>query len=222
MESALLFKLELDYLLHQFSPLANKAAYHYYDHSQGKYVWFFYVSDLDFVIKELGKPITFESSGEDITQLISLCPPLKEKLSIEQWKGRGEITVTEEAEVFMVGEWQKHPETGEPKQTFQAVPKQNVVALWEVIKAYPIGKFIKVMTISEHLCKSLGFDRFFRDTGTFDWMRAWGSHRQFYLPYVYYPLKCINYLGAIDYKRTGKVARLKDELTFQTKFITFK
>ena len=211
------FVIELDYLLHQFSPLVDKAIYHYYNHSTGKYVWVFYVKDMDFVIKEIGKSLSFEEAQEDILSVIQLCPPLKERINTEQWKGKGEINVIETPEVFLVGEWQKDPETGIPKQTFQTVSKQNVLALWEVIKTYPIGKFIKVRTISEHLCISLKFDRFFRDTGTFSWQLWWGSHRSGYLPYAYYPAKVLGYLGVIEYSKAGKIKRLKEELTFQTK-----
>lgn len=217
MRPTILFKLDLDYQLHTFMPLINKAVYKVYNKESKTYEWIFNVSDLDYIIKELGKPITFEKSEEDISKLIKLCSPLKKRITVEQWKGKGQLSIISEPDIFLVGEWQKNPDTGIPTESWYKIPKQNVIAMWDVLQTFNKKEFVKVSTISEKLCRLLKFRRFFRDRGTFDWIKWWGSHRQGYLPFVYYPLKILSYYKLIEYSKRGKVKRLKDKLIIHNK-----
>lgn len=207
----LMFKIELDYQLHQFMPLACEAKHHIYNPDTKRYEWIFSVKDVDEVAKILAKVISFEGVEKDIQKAISLCPPLKARIESERWKGKGETTITEEPDVFVIGEWQKDPKTGKPSQAFHSIPKQIVRANWEVIKKQPLDKFVKIRTIAEHLGRSLGFKRFFRENDTFDWEKWIGAHRKAHLPYCYYPIKILSHYGAIEYSRVGKVKRIKED-----------
>lgn len=215
MEGELLFQLELDYLTTQYPSLGVLSLYRYYNKDKKKFVWVFNLKDIEKVIEILGKPVTFEHHEGEISKLISLCPPLKERIEVDRWKGRGEYTFVEEPDIFLIGEWQKNPITGKPEQAWISIPKENVLVNWEIICGYPKDAWIKIRTQAEHVCRRLGFDNVFRDSGTFDWSKFTGLHRKGHLPYVYYPVKVLAHLGVIEYSKIGKLRRIKDHLELQ-------
>ena len=218
MEGEILFQLELDYLTTSFPSLAEKSIHIYYDYSKKKYMWIFNFEDIGEVVKILGKPVTFEEKEGEINKLISLCPPLEEKVVMDRWKGKGEYTFIEEPDIFVVGEWQKDPTTGRPKQAWIRIPKENVMVNWEIIKKYPANEWVKMRTQAEHVCRKLGFDKLFRESGTFDWSKFTGLHRKGHLPYVYYPIKILANIGVIEYSKVGKIKRVRETLTLQYQF----
>ena len=218
MEGDILFQLDLGYLTTQYPSLNNLSPHKYYNKDVGKFVWVFNLKDIEKVIEILGKPITFEHQEINISKLIGLCPPLKEKIGVDRWKGKGEYRFVEETNIFLVGEWQKNPTTGKPEQAWISIPKENVVVNWEIIKNYQKGVWIKIRTQAEHVCRRLGFDGVFRDSGTFDWSKFTGLHRKGHLPYVYYPVKVLAHLGVIEYSKMGKLRRIKDHLELQHEF----
>lgn len=219
MKANLLFQIELDYQTTPYVILKEKAVYIAYDKQEKKFLWLFYLRDLNIISGIIGKPITFETQEQNIKRLIELCPPLKEKINLDQYKGVGEYTFVEQPEIFEVGEWQKDPKTGQPKQSWQRIPKEIILVNWEIIKDYPFGKWVKIRTQAEHVCRRLGFDKLFRDSGTFDWVKFTGMHRKGHLPYVYYPIKILAHLGVIEYSRIGKIKKIKDKLEFQYQFM---
>ena len=219
MEGEILFGLELDFLTTQFQSLIKRAVYKYWDPNKKKYMWVFSVKDVEEISGILGKPITFEAQKNNIDKLIDLCPPLKERILMDRWKGKGEYSFVEEPEVFLVGEWQKNPRTGKPEQAWISIPKKNVLINWEVIKGYPKDQWVRIRTQAEHVCRRMGFDRVFRDSGTFDWSKFTGLHRKGHLPYVYYPVKVLAHLGVISYSKVGKLKSVSDNLNFQYHFV---
>lgn len=218
MEGQILFKIELEYVTTQFPELISRAVSKSYNTQTKLYEWVFKMEDLERVIGILGKPITFEGQKENINKLIGLCPPLKESIEMAKWKGRGEYTFMEQPDIFLIGEWQKDPITGKPKQAWINIPKENVLINWGIIKDYPFNKWIKIKTQAEHVCRSMGFDAMFRDSGTFDWSKFIGLHRKGHLPYVYYPVKILAHLGIIEYSKVGKLRRIKENIEFQYQF----
>lgn len=214
-----MFGLNLEYMTTQFQSLVNKALYRYWDHDKKKYIWVFSVKDIEEVVGILGKPVTFEFQRENINKLIELCPPLKERIEMDRWKGKGEYSFVEEPDIFLVGEWQKNPKTGKPEQAWISIPKENIIINWEIIKGYQKDEWVKIRTQAEHVCRRLGFDKVFRDSGTFDWSKFTGLHRKGHLPYVYYPIKILAHLGVISYSKVGKIKRISEDLIFQYHFI---
>lgn len=219
MEGEILFGLELEFMTTQFQSLIKKAAYKYWDTNKKRYVWVFSTKDIEDVVGILGKPVTFESQKDNINKLIELCPPLKEKIMMDRWKGKGEYSFVEEPDVFLVGEWQKNPTTGRPEQAWISIPKENILINWEIIQGYPKNHWVKIRTQAEHVCRRMGFDRMFRDSDTFDWSKFMGLHRKGHLPYVYYPVKVLAYLGVIAYSKRGQLKRIEENLVFQHQFI---
>lgn len=219
MEADTLFQLELAYVTKEYPSLAERALSIIYSSEKRKYLWTFYMKDLEEVTNVLGTPITFTNQADNINKLIKLCPPVLERIEFDRYKGKGEYTFIEEPDIFLVGEWQKDPITGKPKQTWYKVPKEVVVVNWDIIKGYPFDKWIKIKTQAEHVCRRLGFDRVFRaDSGTFDWSKFIGLHRKGHLPYVYYPVKILANFGVISYSKAGKLKRIKENLEFQRQF----
>ena len=218
MEADLVFQLELDYMTTPYPSLKDKAISVTYDKNKKKFLWLFYIKDIDNISGILGKPITFESQEQNINKLIGLCPPLKGVIKTERYKGIGETTITEEPKIFLIGEWQKDPRTNTPKQSWQRIPKEVVLVNWDIIKEYPLGKWIKIRTQAEHVCRRLGFDLLFRESGSFDWKKFSGMHRTGHLPYCYYPVKVLAHLGVIGYSKIGKLKRIKNKLEFQHYF----
>jgi len=218
MEGKLVCRLELDYINVAYPPLANLCVHKEYDKEKKKYIWDFYAKDLNGVVRILGKPITFENEAAQVEKIVGLCPPIKSKIEAERYKGIGETTFVEEPEIFLIGEWQKDPKTGIPKQSWQRIPKEMVLVNWGIVQEYPLNKWVKIKTQAEHVCRRLGFDKLFRDSGTFDWSKFSGLHRKGHLPYCYYPVKILARLGVIEYSKIGKLKRIKDKLEFQLKF----
>ncbi|MEK6885316.1 MAG: hypothetical protein AABY22_37135, partial [Nanoarchaeota archaeon] len=104
------------------------------------------------------------------------------------------------------------------EQAWISIPKENVLINWEVIRGYPKDQWVKIRTQAEHVCRRMGFDRIFRDSGTFDWSKFIGLHRKGHLPYVYYPVKILAHMGVIDYSKVGKIKRVGEDLEFQYQF----
>ena len=213
MKARLLFEIDLDYELTAYNTL-NSIGRHKYNPNKKKYEWLFDIKDLDGVIAAIAKPIEFDEN--EVKKVVALCPPILSKIPSTRWKGDGEYTYVETPDIFECGEWQKGS-NGVPKQMWTKIPKQNVIDIWNILLRYEIGKYIKGSTIAEHLCREKGYDRFFRDSGTFDFMKFWGGHRKTYMPLCYWPFKILHYLGNADYTKMGKIARIKDKLEFQVK-----
>lgn len=201
-----------------FKQLAGLALSHRYCSEKKKFEWAFKVEVLDAVTGHIAKPITFEQSESQVKKIVELCPPIYKKVPSSRWKGIGEYTFIEKPNIFLCGEWQKNSQ-GIPTQGWTKVPKQNVIDIWNLIKKYPLNKAVKGKTIAENLCADKGYTRFFReDSGTFDWQKAWGSHREWWMPFCYWPFKILDKLGVASYTKRGTIARTKDELVFQTQF----
>jgi len=202
----LYFKVEKDYDRTRFDEMIRLGGYEIWDRELKRYVWFFPMKEMKRVEALLTTPLEIE--GFDYKT---------EKMNIEGWKGKSGFDIIEFPKIFQLVEYRKSKTTGKVNSIKHSVSKETVLQVWEVLKDYPQTKMLKFETLSEAICKSFGLMRFFRQTGTYDKQKFFGSRAEAYFPFYYYPLKVLEYKGVIQY--TSKYTRrINDELEFQTEF----
>ena len=102
------------------------------------------------------------------------------------------------------------------KPVRQKVPTENVSAMWKVMNAYSIGRYIKSSTVAENVITELEITRFNRgESGNFDFAKFFGERADYYR-YFYGPLKILQSEGVIEHTKSGTVARLADGWDLQT------
>ncbi len=201
MKAELYFAVHLNYTRTEYSPLSELAVFHPdYSFETKKYRWIFRYADIEKV--------------EAILNTIEI-PDLREKkviaeADVEPFKGKGEIKVIEQAEVYEVIEYRKQ-EDYSIKEEHHLIDKSLVDAIWnKVISKMPLYKKVKSSTVAENICRALKIDRFDRDkTHTFQFDKFFGS-RHSYKTFLYYPLKILAFQGKIHHYKKGYVERRWD------------
>jgi hypothetical protein len=208
MEANIYFSIALDYDRTSYEPLRVLGEVRY-DSTDKKYHWTFPLSKLKDAGAIIGKPITFINSENEIKQLISLCPPLEQKVQQGASKGIGYVDITETPKIFIV-------ETiiNKKKTTFK-ISRETVDALWKVIQSYPLNKAIQTHTVAERYCEALGITRFNRDSGTFQFDKFFGSRQDYFQ--FYFAIKVLSNYKVIIHHKEGKIERVSNDWVEQQK-----
>lgn len=193
-----------------YDSLVKLAAYNVWDKTIHKAFWVFPLDNLGKVMAVLGKQIEFDE--KEAEQVLNLCPPLKERIDLPEWKGKGRIEVEREADTYIITEYRKvenNDGTISIKEVKHEIPRQNVDVLWEVMQRYPKGKRVKgIETVACHVCEQLGITRFHRpETNTWDKEKLFGARKAYY-SYFYLPTKVLVHMNLIIHHKNGDIERI--------------
>lgn len=127
---------------------------------------------------------------------------MEEQITLEGWKGKGDIELYERVDSYRICEKRKKKETGEVYEDETVIPKKNVDVLFEIIlkNCQPNEKYgykYLVRKVLEHY-------KFHEDEKAplEFFMEAFNGGRNraaYYFPYFYYPLKVLEGQGKIQY-----------------------
>jgi hypothetical protein len=167
--------------------------------------WSFKLDDLPKVIRATNIKLEFEE--KDARKIIDYCPPLIETIFAEPKKGKSGITVIEQPKFYEISEYRKVD--GIIKELKHTVPTSMVETAWAVIKKHPRYEKIRSRILSREICIALNNTEFIID-GKFSFAKLFGS-RKTYFKIFYYPIKVLEFYGAIEYFDTGHVSRLSED-----------
>jgi hypothetical protein len=208
MKAKILFQISMGFDQTLKTMLEEESEYNYYDKTTHLYNYVFDISKLHKIINLVGV-IDFKDKETEIRELIKLCPPIFEKVTKEQWKSLGKLIITKCPKIFIVSEFVKDNE-GKPKEINHEIPIENVLMAWEVIKKQNLDVWVKTRTVAENICRLLGLQRFFRDSGTFDYEKFFGTRSDYFL-YYYYPIVILrDFCKCINYHKSGKVMKISE------------
>lgn len=201
----LLARVQTGYIRTGFSRMRELAQYGGWNEGTGE--WLVPVERLPAFAAVLGEPLEVlpkqKKAIQDAMKLLGLT------LDIEGWKGKSDLVITRFPDYFHIVEHRRHKETGEVQTIETDVPVQNVAALWKVMLAYPLSKWVRWETVAENVCDFLGVaDRFRRETGSFDKAKFFGN-RTDYMMFYYYPTKVLESMEVIVYGH-GRLMRVSD------------
>lgn len=215
MKAKILFSIEQGFDPTTKELLEKESINHIYDTETHSFIYTFEVNKIHKIINLIGK-IDLTKNQPDIIELIKLCPPLTEKIELNSWKGIGKLTITKYPKIFQCKEFRKNDE-GKVKEITHAIPIEDVIMAGQIINKQPMNKWIKGRTTCENIYRLKGLKRYFRNSGTFDYEKAFGCRADYFLHY-YYPIKILQeYYKCIDYAKSGKIKKLK-EFNIQEKF----
>jgi len=210
MQAELSIEIITGYLQTGFDELITIGTYQWLG---SKCHWTFPVSKLDRVEALLGTPIEFKRDSVDIIE--KRAPQDRERVELEEFKGKSGITIIEQPTIFIIIQWRKvENKEGkiEIKEMRHELPLGNVTAVRQALSLINESKFkdnkISCARIADKTMQVLNINRFNRETGSFDWAKFYGN-RMDYHKYYNFPLKVLEYKKEILYHKNGKVTKLK-------------
>lgn len=135
---------------------------------------------------------------------------MDEIISLDSWKGKGELDIKEELRGYVIREPRQEKETGEIKFVEHFIPKYNVDVLRLIIESkcdsetvygyhWTVLKIIEAHDIlaKEKIELPVMINAF-----------SGGRYRsRYYFPFYYYPLKILEKQGVITYYGRGGIQR---------------
>lgn len=135
-----------------------------------------------------------------------------QEIKIQGWKGKGDIKILSGLNTFRIIEYRKSKETEEIYEDERDLPFDNVYVLWGLIKKKcdmetKYGYKYLVRLVLNH------YKFHEKENIHLDFMMEafnGGKNRaKYYFPYLYYPLKVLEYQGKIKYFGRGGIQRLE-------------
>lgn len=182
----------------------------------GLFAWTFPISALSCVKKILAGIVEFDADEAKV--VILNCPPLKELVNIDEWKGVDEVIVSRLPDAFKITSHRKIESDDGAKvvEVVNIVPIESVQAAWNVVRQQPLHKSVSSRTVAENIVsEELGFTRFNRESGSFDWAKFFGNRRE-YMCYFYFPIKILSWYGVIIHHKRGSIERVCDKWSLQS------
>ena len=163
-------RVELGYIHEGYGKLKDLGGLYWYDRKRKVYIWFFPVDRLKDVEAVLGHLI--EIDKDDIARVVKKYPSVLEEVGLRtEVKGESEVYIVKEPDAYIV----KTVFKGQERRF--TVPYSVVEKLWLVLYRYPIGRRIKTYTIARNFCREMGWTRFFKENGVFNWKEFFGSRK---------------------------------------------
>ena len=132
----------------------------------------------------------------------------KEIITIEGWKGKGNMSISQDIDEYTIIEFRKNKESMESYENEHTIPKENVDKLLKIIvSSCEVGREYKYKFLVR---KILEFYKFHEEeeASIEIFMEAFngGKNRaKYYFPYLYYPLKVLEAKGIITYFGRGGI-----------------
>lgn len=207
MESKLFFGILADYDVTRNELLKERAAIRFWDPGRKRYVCIFNLEVYDDVVSVMGNPVDFDEL--DVRMMASRCPGLRDDFVTEPYKGIGSLEVVVYPKVIKVYSWINK------RQAVHEIPIETIECLWRVLKKKELAKRFRTRAIAEAYCQEMGFERFFRESGSFDFAKFFGNRKD-YIP-MNLMLNVLRSWGLINYERSGHVTRIAEEIGLQAR-----
>lgn len=216
----ILFQIEIPYEHEHYYRLKNLCVGEIIKTGNGKYIWTFKIQNIEDVIKTLNKQITFNK--EDAEAIISRVNIVSKKIELPEFKGKSGYEVIAFPKIYKIIEYRKIEEDDgiKTKELTHTIPVENVKALWDVMKKYPVGKEIQTSTVAENYCEKIGISKYYaHQSGSFCFRTFFGSRTKGYFPF-YYSLKVLQYYGVIIHHLYGTIERRAENWEHQATLIS--
>lgn len=138
-----------------------------------------------------------------------------ETVDVQGWKGKSGNDVFEQFDTYRVVEHRQNKETGDAYENEHAIPKENVKALWELIRnRCELGTDYKYKYLVRMILNHYKFhEAEGQELETFmDAFNGGQWRAKYFFPYLYYPLKVLESKGYIIYYGRGGVQRISDDI----------
>lgn len=196
MEAKLFFGVRHKFDLTVNKLLKERAALTIWD--QKEYLYIFHISKKEEIEALTGKTVEIEGHIYN-----------KERITLPKWKGKDIVEIKAFPKIYRLITHKKQ-EDGSIKELPHDVDRATVDAIYKDIVAHmPLNKPIKTATFAEKICRYFNLQRFFNETGNFDFARFFGKRTEGYFRYFYYPAKVLVHLKKIKHHKAGKIERLK-------------
>ena len=207
LNAELYFKVELGYDRTTYPALKRIALLERYSFESKMYEWWFSMADVERVEAVTGLKILVDKKG--LARAFKYSGLVIDEVSRAPYKGEGLVDILELPNLYIVTTFQR-----KQKVTYR-IPKSTVEVVWAVVKSQPKFKPVKTSTIAGHYCEVQGYARFFRETGSFNWEKFFGTRSRYFQ--FYYSLKVLQEKGVVKHYKWGAVERLKDEFSQQAR-----
>lgn len=122
-------------------------------------------------------------------------------VTLQSWKGVSGYEIHSGPQFYRVVEYRKDKKTGEVKDSYTDVPKENVEFMRNLLKQFP--QKTRYRDVVPELIKQR---RIPCDLEAFNG----GTNRSaYYFPLYYYPIKILEWLKEIEYGGQGTITKLK-------------
>ena len=148
-------------------------------------------------------------------------PERKAIIELSRFKGISNLKFDVFPDKIEVRTWRKveNPNgTIENKEMKHVVLKQHLIFVLKAFERLSLGKRCKTREFAEIWARENGIwvnvegKRIFDEKG-FNYSNISGCRATFFM--MYYPLKCLEYFGAIRYEKSGYITKLKDKIEIQ-------
>jgi hypothetical protein len=122
-------------------------------------------------------------------------------VELQSWKGVSGYEIHSGPMFYRVVEYRKDKQTGEVKDSYTDVPKENVEFMRELLKRFPVKTKYRQVVTELIKAKNLpcGIDAF--NGGT--------NRASYYFPLYYYPIKILEWKKEVEYGGGGTITKLK-------------
>lgn len=161
----------------------------------------------------------------------------EETIDIQGWKGKDEISISEQRDGFTVVFHRKEKECGKVNEGRMFVPRENVVSLWKIIddncelredykyryfvnkllqKGVDVSAVVPEYAVIESRIKGMSDDvkKEFYSFASAMFVAAFNGGLKFrsklYFPLLYYPLKVLESKGFIVYFGKGGIQKIRE------------
>lgn len=144
-----------------------------------------------------------EIKNKEIEELEKEIKRLK-TVDFEPWKGKDKVEISQDGDTWTMLTHRKEKETGEVKPQ-KLTTTEGIISQVNALIKRRIG--VKGETTSKEIAKDIIQENNFPiSTAEF-----WGGQNRakYYFPYLYVPLKVLEYKGIIEYGGRGKITRLR-------------
>ena len=134
-------------------------------------------------------------------------------VEIEGWKSKGELTISEQKDIYILREFRKSKETGETYTDETEVPKYIVKEMWNMIrKNCVLGEEYKYRFLVSRWIDMKGIDKKYNISKEIMMeMFNGGKYRKLeYFPF-YYSLKVLEGKGYLAYLGRGGIIPLQED-----------
>jgi len=164
------FRVETGYIHQGYRRLKELGGVYIYDARKKVYVWFFPYSVKKDVEAVLGHVIELEK--DDLVRVVKDYPTVVEEMGLRtEVKGESEVYIVKEPDAYIV----KTIVRGQERR--YTIPYSVVEKLWLILFNYPMNRKIRTYTVAKHFCREMGWTRFFKENGVFNWKEFFGSRR---------------------------------------------
>ena len=149
-------------------------------------------------------------------------PEMKSRVALKGWKGKSGFNVIQYPDYFDVIDWRKEEPNSKPKEMSHKVSKDSLNRVLKTLSKLSIGdkcktrEFAKIWAKTNEIYKNNEGKDIFGEDG-FNFSNISGCRATYFD--LYYPLKVLEFYKMIEYKKSGKIIKLKNNFETNCEFV---